>query len=176
MSSLHSGRLRDGVERMDELEFRRFVAARGSALCRSAYLLTGDWQLGEDLVQTALAQTWSRRWRLRDPQALESYVHRCMIRASITWYRRRSSREMPIDRPPERSDADSTDSFLEREQMWRALKQLPARQRGVGAALLRGHVRESGRGRSRLQHRDGEIACLARIEDTPGAQRDMGSR
>ncbi|MHB1430949.1 MAG: hypothetical protein ACYCVZ_02370 [Streptosporangiaceae bacterium] len=41
---------------MDE-EFAAFVAARARALCRTAYLLTGDWQAGEDLVQEALTET-----------------------------------------------------------------------------------------------------------------------
>ena len=38
-----------------EERFDAFVAARGSALWRSAWLLTGDRHLAEDLVQTALA-------------------------------------------------------------------------------------------------------------------------
>jgi hypothetical protein len=29
-------------------EFGEFVAARGPSLCRTAFLLTGDWQAGED--------------------------------------------------------------------------------------------------------------------------------
>jgi DNA-directed RNA polymerase specialized sigma24 family protein len=31
-------------------EFGQFVAACSRALGRTAYLLTGDWQVGEDLV------------------------------------------------------------------------------------------------------------------------------
>ena len=58
---------------MDE-EFGQFVAARGRALCRTAYLLTGDWQVGEDLVQEALTRTYLRRRRLRSPAALEPYA------------------------------------------------------------------------------------------------------
>ncbi len=38
--------------------FEAFVAARGSALWRSAWLLTGDDGRAEDLVQTALAKAW----------------------------------------------------------------------------------------------------------------------
>ena len=53
---------------MDE-EFGQFVAARGRALCRTAYLLTGDWQVGEDLVQEALTRTYLRRCRLRSATA-----------------------------------------------------------------------------------------------------------
>ena len=46
--------------------FDGFVAARGDALWRSAWLLTGDHQLAEDLVQTALAKSW-RAWHGEEP-------------------------------------------------------------------------------------------------------------
>jgi DNA-directed RNA polymerase specialized sigma24 family protein len=38
--------------------FAQFVEARQRALQRTAWLLTGDWALAEDLVQTALVRTW----------------------------------------------------------------------------------------------------------------------
>jgi DNA-directed RNA polymerase specialized sigma24 family protein len=37
-----------------ELEFRDFVARRAGALYQSAYLLTGDREHAEDLLQSAL--------------------------------------------------------------------------------------------------------------------------
>ena len=40
-------------QRGDE-EFVELATARGAHLLRTAYLLTGDWHLGEDLVQEAL--------------------------------------------------------------------------------------------------------------------------
>src|SRR5262244_1079463 len=43
-------------------EYEQFVRARTPALLRSAYLLTGDQYLAEDLVQAALART-HRAWR-----------------------------------------------------------------------------------------------------------------
>ena len=39
-------------------EFEAFVAARSARLLRTAYLLTRDHGLAEDLVQTALAKAW----------------------------------------------------------------------------------------------------------------------
>ena len=44
--------------------FRDFVAARSSALVRSAWLLTGDEAAAEDLVQAALVKTWTRWSRI----------------------------------------------------------------------------------------------------------------
>lgn len=40
--------------------FGEFVAARSPARVRSAWLLTGDEAEAHDLVQTALAKTWTR--------------------------------------------------------------------------------------------------------------------
>jgi len=39
-------------------DFDAVAAARGLALWRSAWLLTGDHQRAEDLVQTALGKAW----------------------------------------------------------------------------------------------------------------------
>lgn len=38
--------------------FAQFIEAREQALQRTAWLLTNDWALAQDLVQTALARSW----------------------------------------------------------------------------------------------------------------------
>jgi DNA-directed RNA polymerase specialized sigma24 family protein len=45
--------------------FAQFVEARQRALQRTAWLLTGDWAVAEDLVQTALVRSWPRWERIR---------------------------------------------------------------------------------------------------------------
>ena len=45
-----------------EVELREFVSARGAALARAAYLLTGDHQAAEDLVQETYV-VLVRRWQ-----------------------------------------------------------------------------------------------------------------
>ena len=53
----------DNADSSAEQQFREFVHARTPALSRTAYLLTGDAHLAEDLVQTALfkaAKAWHR--------------------------------------------------------------------------------------------------------------------
>ncbi|HYF72054.1 MAG TPA: sigma factor, partial [Nocardioides sp.] len=53
----------DSSEDSSEDKFHAFVVARTPALSRTAYLLTGDAHLAEDLVQTALfkaAKSWHR--------------------------------------------------------------------------------------------------------------------
>ena len=42
----------------DRSGFDEFVATRSQALLRTAYLLTGDRALAEDLLQTVLAKCW----------------------------------------------------------------------------------------------------------------------
>ena len=71
----------------EEAEFDDFVRTRSAALLRTAYLLTRDHQLAEDLVQTALfkaAQSWER---VKDTP--EPYVRRILYTQNISWWRRR---------------------------------------------------------------------------------------
>ena len=79
-----------------EEEFGRFAAARGRALCRTAYLLTGDWQVGEDLVQEALTRTYLRRRTLRSPGALEPYARKVLVSLFLSSRRRLWHRELPF--------------------------------------------------------------------------------
>jgi RNA polymerase sigma-70 factor (sigma-E family) len=86
----------------DEMvEFADFVEQRQRALQRTGWLLTGDWALAEDLVQTALARTWphwSRITRRDDP---EIYVRRVMVNTWSTWSRRRWRGEEATEVMPE---------------------------------------------------------------------------
>ncbi len=110
-------------------EFSAFVAARTPALLRTAYLLTGDWAAGEDLLQTTLEQCW-RRWN-RLGEHPEPYVRQAMLRTFLSWRRRRWNGETPTEELPEVVAADATADYDEREQLWRALQRLPRGQRAV---------------------------------------------
>ena len=111
----------------DEDEFRAFVVARTPALSRTAYLLTGDAHLAEDLVQTALfnaAKAWHRI--SGDP---EPYVRRILYTQNISWWRRRRHlREQALgayDAPAAEPDPDL------RLGIERALARLTVKQRTV---------------------------------------------
>jgi RNA polymerase sigma-70 factor (sigma-E family) len=69
--------------------FAQFVVARERALQRTAWLLTGDWALAEDLVQTALVRSWPRWERIRRRDDPEMYVRRVMVNTWASWSRRR---------------------------------------------------------------------------------------
>ncbi|MCX4817906.1 SigE family RNA polymerase sigma factor [Streptomyces sp. NBC_01239] len=119
----------------DEREFREFVAARSRSLLHTAYLLTGDWEQGRDLVQTALAST-ARRWsRLRDRQQPEIYVRRAIYHAQVDRFRLLSwGRETVTDTLPDQPSAQGTawvDSVVQRQDIMAALRRLPRRQRAV---------------------------------------------
>src|SRR6478609_5700915 len=79
----------------DRSGFDEFVHARGPALARTAYLLTGDHHLAEDLVQAALVQA-ARHWE-RIESSPEAYVRRTMYHQNISWWRRRKLAETPLE-------------------------------------------------------------------------------
>jgi RNA polymerase sigma-70 factor (sigma-E family) len=112
--------------------FRGFVAARWPALVRTAYLLTGDKQLAEDLVQTALEKT-VRHWpSIRRSGSAEAYVRRTMYRENISgWRRHRRLVEVPTGILPEPRAGGAGDHVENRVVLRAALMQLGRRQRTV---------------------------------------------
>jgi RNA polymerase sigma-70 factor (sigma-E family) len=112
--------------------FEEYVAARGAALVRFAILITGDDHRAEDLVQDALARAYLRWDRIGRADRPDVYVRRMLINASRSWWRRRSNRELPVERPTERPVAgDFGAEAAERDEMWRLVAKLPRRQRAV---------------------------------------------
>ncbi|MEU1202179.1 SigE family RNA polymerase sigma factor [Streptomyces sp. NPDC005813] len=119
----------------EERQFREFVAARSRSLLHSAYLLTGDWEQGRDLLQTALAAT-ARRWsKLRDRQQPEVYVRRAMYHAQVDRFRLLGwGRETVTDTLPDQpagQASDWADTVVQRQDIMAALRRLPKRQRAV---------------------------------------------
>lgn len=115
---------------MDEdRAFADFVAARSTALLRTAYLLTGDRALAEDLVQESLFAVYRNRARLREFAALEGYVRTTMVRTHISWRRRRSSGEIPSAELPD--SGRHQEEPLTLGDTWPAVLRLPPKQRVV---------------------------------------------
>lgn len=119
------------MDRETRAAFDVLVQTRYADLRRAAYRLTGNWATAEDLVQASLAKTWARWDRLRDQAAGEAYVRRVMATTSVSWWRRRSSTELPTAQWFDAHGADPTDAVGEREEMARALSRLPRRMRAV---------------------------------------------
>src|SRR3954468_11489919 len=111
--------------------FTSFVQARGTALARTAYLIVGDEHRAEDVLQTALAETYLRWQRLRRPEAAEAYVRKAIVTANAAWWRRRASHETPHEAMPEMVLLDCAEELVVRETMLTLLRQLSPRQRAV---------------------------------------------
>ncbi|MEV4753941.1 SigE family RNA polymerase sigma factor [Micromonospora sp. NPDC049559] len=122
---------------MDPLlnEFDIFVRARTAALLRSAYLLTGDQHLAEDLVQSALART-HRSWkRLHHSGNAEAYTRKTMYHLQVSWWRRRRVPESLSGELPEprryAGEGDHAQQTTLRLTLRAALLKLSAKQRAV---------------------------------------------
>jgi RNA polymerase sigma-70 factor (sigma-E family) len=118
--------------------FDAFVTARANALLRTAYLLTRDRGLAEDLVQTSLAKAWFAWGRIEGQP--DAYVRRIMVNTYSSWWRRRwNGEEATADLPEsptstgrhDRSHGRESSRVEERTDLWRALGRLPKRQRAV---------------------------------------------
>ena len=109
-------------------EFTDFVVVRGSALRRTAYLMTGDWHEAEDLTQVALAKLYVAWPRVRRDGA-EAYARRIVARAFIDARRRHWRRERPTDELPDL--AGPSERIDDRLDLAQALAQLSASHRAV---------------------------------------------
>ncbi len=111
-----------------EDEFAAYVLARRRRLLRAAWLLTGDWHLAEDLLQTALAKVYLAWSRVEDPDA---YVRRVLVTTHATWWRRKWRTEQLSADLPEVAGHDPHPEAELRQQVASALRRLPRRQRAV---------------------------------------------
>ena len=126
------------MSRREPQAFADFVAARSAALHRAAYLMVGDAQLAQDLVQEALTKTYVAWPRLRDPSRVEAYTRKAITTTAITWFRKKSWSERTVATMPEDSRAGHADDVDQRAWLWQALQELPVRQRA--AIVLRYYV------------------------------------
>ena len=82
-------------------DFLEFAHARSDQLFRTACLLTGDHHLAEDLVHETFAKMY-RSWRRIDrTRAPVAYAHTVLVRTFVSYRRRRSAQEQPVERFPE---------------------------------------------------------------------------
>ncbi len=116
-----------------DASFDEFVVSGSARLLRSGYLLTGDRDHAEDLLQVVLMRT-ARRWDVAR-NAPHAYAHRVLV--NVLHDRRRSLRrrvnEQFLDACEDRLGpvADGTSGLIDRVAIISALRGLPARQREV---------------------------------------------
>jgi RNA polymerase sigma-70 factor (sigma-E family) len=120
------------IRRPDEISaFAELVEWRSQALLRTAYVVLGDHQLAQDLVQEALVKAYVAWPRLRDPADAEAYVRRTIVTTAVSWRRRRSFHEPPVERIPEAKNADETERLATHEVLWAEVRRLPPGQRAA---------------------------------------------
>lgn len=113
-------------------DFDTWVAVRGGALLRLAYLLTGSAADAEDVVQDALVRALPRWDRIARAEDVDAYVRRMVINAHTSWWRRWRRRETPIAEFHDSSVPPAVD--VDRDPvadaaLWQACRALPEPQR-----------------------------------------------
>lgn len=124
----------EGVEGLDAADdaFSAFVAARQRELVQLGWALTGDRQLGEDLVQTALLRLWPHWSRVAAAGEPFAYTQRIVINLWSSWRRRRRWQAERLDAsPPDSSGGDVAVEAQTRTSLDAWLARLPRRQRAV---------------------------------------------
>ena len=109
------------------VDFDEWVAARGDALLRFAYVLTGNRADAEDAVQDALSRALPRWERIRSADDPDAYVRRMVVNAHTSWWRRFRRRESPVD--DVRVESRPGPDVEQQDRVWRACLELPNDQR-----------------------------------------------
>jgi RNA polymerase sigma-70 factor (sigma-E family) len=103
------------------------ASAHGLELVRFGYLICGDRNRAEDLVQDvllAMHRRFGSELPVDDPLA---YARRAIVNANVSWSRRPVRREVPSERLPETTVGfDAPD-----DQLWQLLSALGQRRRSV---------------------------------------------
>ena len=115
-----------------EVGFAGFVRENTPALLRTAYLLTGNQQQAEELVQDTLVRLYPKWDKVEAADVPLAYVRRSLSNAYINQRRRGSARELAFEDVPERTDPyDALNQLADRDQLWAGLNQLSQRQRAA---------------------------------------------
>jgi RNA polymerase sigma-70 factor (sigma-E family) len=160
MSALvHGENQRVGARRT--ADFDDWVAARGPALLRLAYVLTGNRADAEDAVQDALSRALPRWEHIRTTGDPDAYVRRMVVNAHTSWWRKFRRRESPVAEVFDTGE-EPAPRHEERDRVWAACLALPEAQRV--AVVLRYY--------ERLEY--AEIAALTGVAE--GSVRSRVSR
>jgi RNA polymerase sigma-70 factor (sigma-E family) len=106
------------------------IATRGRALTGYAYLLCGNLDDAEDLVQDALVKTFSRRRAGLELESAEAYVRRAILTVYLDGWRRRGrwAVRLHMAAGPSATDGPETPTG-DRMDVISALRRLPPQQR-----------------------------------------------
>ena len=115
-----------------DADFAAYMAARQPSLLRTAYLLTGDRNSAEDLVQTALAKLYLSWDKVQKRDLIDGYVRTIMVNENNSLWRRAWKRkEISTDEVPEKDAVTDHHDHGEKSALWEFVQTLPRRQRAV---------------------------------------------
>jgi RNA polymerase sigma-70 factor (sigma-E family) len=134
LTTLEHQEMREGsrVKAADESDFVDFVTHQSNSLCRTAYLLCGDWRRAEDATQEALIRLYRVWSRIQRKGSVAAYARKIVVTTTLDALRRKSSREVVGGDEYFATQVDSADPLgaLEyRLAITQALAELPPRQR-----------------------------------------------
>jgi RNA polymerase sigma-70 factor (sigma-E family) len=112
--------------RLEELYVRHAPAAVGMA-----YLLTGNREAAEDLVQEAFIRAAGRFQHLRDAEAFPSYLRRTVVNLHLSRLRRIRVERSYLARQQGAPVGSSMPDITGRADVWAGVQRLPARQRAA---------------------------------------------
>lgn len=117
--------------------FEEYVRERSVALQRFAYLVTRHPEDARDAVQDALIGLWPRFAEVRARGDVDAYVHRSIVNASVSRWRR-TRRSTPVEAPedlPQAAASGFEDEVADADAAWRLCETLGPGQRA--AVVLR---------------------------------------
>jgi RNA polymerase sigma-70 factor (ECF subfamily) len=114
-------------------EFAQFYEEARDDCLRVVYASVGDRQLAEDLVAEAFARAWASWRSVGVHPAPRAWIVRTALNTHVSWWRRRR-REIAWD-GADTAAAHDPEAPLD-EQVLRALRSLPVRQREVVALRI----------------------------------------
>jgi RNA polymerase sigma-70 factor (sigma-E family) len=124
----------DGFAGVHRSRIGELYLRNGDAAVRLAYLLTGDREVAEDLVQDAFVRLAGRLVHLRDPEAFDAYLRTTIVNLSRSYFRRRRVERLYLQRARaigQEPTAASANSIEDQDEMWNALRVLSQRQRAA---------------------------------------------
>lgn len=143
MGSEIAARPAEGTRGQALSRLEQMYAEHAAPATRLAYLMTGDKDLAEDLVQDAFIRMFSRFRHRREPESFGAYLNRTIVNLSRDHFRRRARETRLLE--SERAAASREQTALsgttpgrdveERYALLSLLQALPTRQRA--AVVLR---------------------------------------
>lgn len=114
------------------LRFADFVQANARSLFGTAYVLTGDADAAEELLQDTLARTFAKWSRVEASQQPIAYVRRSLVNRFISGRRLAATRDVALTEIPERAGpADIEGTVTDRHLIVSLMGDLPAQQRAA---------------------------------------------